>query len=138
MAILFPHNPIDPKQADEPFQLEYQLLKELNVKCSLFDFDLLAPGESKPKPALSAEEPILYRGWMLNPSSYNNFAKLVRRKGAELITSEEKYILSHHLPNWYESLEDLTPESIFFPADVDIEKEADKLNWESYFDHSLI
>ena len=132
MIILFPHNPLDEKQADAPFQSEHHLLKTSNVQCSLFDFDTLALGEFKPKPALDSNETVLYRGWMLNPALYKNLVDSVEGTGAKMITTEEQYILSHHLPSWYKSCEDLTPESVFFPKDADIAKESEKLNWEMF------
>jgi len=133
MIVLIPCNPLDQKQADEPFWSEHQLLKSSNVRCSLFDFDALALGEFKPKPALNSEDSILYRGWMLNPFSYETLENMVQRTGAKMITSTEKYVLSHHLPRWYQSCKDLTPESVFLSVEADIVLESKKLDWKKYF-----
>jgi len=133
MIVLIPCNPLDQKQADEPFLSEHQLLKSSNVRCSLFDFDALAQGEFKPKPALNSEDLILYRGWMLNPFSYEILENMVHRTGAKMITSTEEYVLSHHLPRWYQSCKDLTPESVFLSVEADIVMESKKLDWEKYF-----
>jgi len=111
MIVLFPCHPLDQKQADEPFQSEHQVLKSSNVRCSLFDFDALALEEFKPKPELNSEDLVLYRGWMLNPFSYAGLVKMVQETGAKMITSTEEFVLSHHLPHWYQSCKDLTPES---------------------------
>ena len=133
MIVLHPQDPLDKQQADAPFRLEHIALKALNVQCSLFDFDTLALGEFNPKPALNSNELVLYRGWMLNPLSYKNLVGLVQRTGASMITSEKQYISSHHLPGWYKSCQDLTPESVFFSAEADIVLESEKLKWDTYF-----
>jgi len=133
MIVLFPCHPLDQKQADEPFQSEHQVLKSSNVRCSLFDFDALALEEFKPKPELNSEDLVLYRGWMLNPNSYNSLVKMVQETGAKMITSTEEFVLSHHLPHWYQSCKDLTPESVFLSVEADIVLESEKLNWQKYF-----
>jgi len=50
MRFLFPFNPLNEKEADEPFQPEYSFLRSNGVDCSLFDFDRLEFDEFKPRP----------------------------------------------------------------------------------------
>jgi hypothetical protein len=42
-------------------------------------------------------------------------------------------LTTHHLPNWYPLLADLTPETRVFPADADIAEELWALDWGAYF-----
>ena len=65
MKILYPLNPLNRKEADEPYAEEYGLIEEAGFNCSLFDFDTLSFDHFKSKPNIEISEPILYRGWML-------------------------------------------------------------------------
>ncbi len=133
MRILFPYSPLDKKLADGPFEDEYRLFSEMGINSSLFDYDALAFDEFKPTPKINAGDTILYRGWMLNPGLYANLVKMVEAKGAKMLTSVSDFLLSHHLPNWYEQCKDLTPKSYFFTASADIVAEAGKLGWDKFF-----
>src|SRR5262249_39914475 len=43
------------------------------------------------------------------------------------------YLATHHLPNWYPLLADLTPETRVLPADADIVAELRAIGWGAYF-----
>ena len=133
MRIIFPYDPIEPKIADGPFKDEFELLGSMGIDCSLFDYDSLEFDEFKPKPQIADGEQVLYRGWMLSPSLYGKLALMVERKGGKMITSPSRFISSHHLPEWYESCVDFTPETKFVNPDQDLEKFAADLGWDSYF-----
>jgi hypothetical protein len=53
--------------------------------------------------------------------------------GASPFISTEEYLATHHLPNWYPLLSDLTPETRVYPADADLVAEMRLLGWEAYF-----
>jgi hypothetical protein len=82
---------------------------------------------------LSPNSPVVYRGWMVDEEQYRNFASAVQKTGCDPLTSPEKYLLAHHLPNWYPLIRDLTPETKVFPADVNLETELRNLGWSSFF-----
>ena len=84
-------------------------------------------------PALTKGETVLYRGWMLSPSDYQLLTEAIVQAGAKPFTTLEDYLLSHHIPNWYEKLSDLTPETVCFTNLETIEQELAKLNWQSFF-----
>lgn len=42
MRVIFPHNPLNEKQADDLFHEEYRYLKSMGIDCSLFDFDAVS------------------------------------------------------------------------------------------------
>ena len=53
--------------------------------------------------------------------------------GATPFTDLRSYRLTHHLPQWYPLLADLTPETRIYPADVDLEVELRALDRPEYF-----
>jgi len=57
---------------------------------------------------------VVYRGWMIEGSNYQNLVNLIEARDASPITTTEQYLLTHHLPNWYNILEDLTPATAIF------------------------
>ncbi|MEL6554789.1 MAG: ATP-grasp domain-containing protein [Cyanobacteria bacterium J06621_11] len=133
MRILYPHNPLTPTQADEPYQAEYEAALADGLACSLFDFDALALGEFLMRGAIAPKEPVLYRGWMLSPSRYQSLVHFIEQQGGVPITSTADCLRCHHLPKWYEDCRELTAETHFFAADTDIVPAAMALGWPNYF-----
>lgn len=133
MRILYPFNPLKPDEADEPYQDEFTSIKNSGGKCSLFDFDSLAFDEFKPKPAITQEEVVLYRGWMLNPEKYQNFIGHIHQQGGIPITNLDSYTSCHHISEWYELCKEFTPETKFFQNDENLIRNAKLLNWPKYF-----
>lgn len=133
MRIIYPSNPLNLKEADEPYQDEVSFLRSSGVDCSLFDFDALVFDEFKPEPKILAGEVILYRGWMLSPSTYRRLTQFITNKGGTLVTSYENYLKCHHLPNWYDLCSEFTAESRFFSNDENLENKLESLAWGSYF-----
>lgn len=133
MRVLFPCNPLSEKEADGPFNDEYLRLKEMGIECSLFDYDTLPFDEFRPKPRLSEGDVVLYRGWMLNPNTYKNLSNLVNRSGGEMLTNTNNFIKSHHLPGWYDTVVEFTPETIFVENEEEVVSEAEKSGWGKFF-----
>lgn len=137
VQILYPLNPLTPTAADEPYQAEYLAAIAAGIPCSLFDFDALPTGEFRPRPALKADEPTLYRGWMLTPQRYQLLESAIRQCGSRPITSSAQYARCHHLPGWYAQCQPWTAETLFFPVepgiDASIVSSARSLNWSAYF-----
>jgi hypothetical protein len=133
MRVLYPENPLDKTQADEPYQEEFIALCAAGYQCSLFDFDALSFGEFRPHPKIQVGERVLYRGWMLNPQRYEDLIAQMECKGGEPVTSLANYLRCHHLPGWYQQCLDFTAETYFFAADRELETKVGKLGWERYF-----
>ena len=133
MRVLFPFNPLNEKEADGPFNDEYLRLKEMGIECSLFDYDSLSFDEFRPKPSLNEGDVVLYRGWMLNPNTYKKLSNLVSRSGGEMLTSTNDFLKSHHLPGWYDTVIDFTPETIFVENEQEVVSEAAKSGWGKFF-----
>ncbi len=133
MRILYPENPLNTSQADEPYQEEFVAVRAAGLPCSLFDFDLLPFGEFNPHPKTIPGEQILYRGWMLNPQGYQTLVMQIEKKGGIPITSYGDYLRCHHLPGWYPQCASFTAETNFFQVDDELEQNIEALGWEQYF-----
>ncbi|NEO57804.1 MAG: ATP-grasp domain-containing protein [Okeania sp. SIO3B5] len=133
MRILYPFNPLNTKEADEPYQEEYLAVKALGVSCSLFDFDMLEFEEFRPEPKIEPGEIILYRGWMLKPELYELLTKFIVNRGGSPLTSLSNYLKCHHLPGWYDECKEYTAETVFFPDDDKLEANIASLYWEAFF-----
>ncbi|MET1257412.1 ATP-grasp domain-containing protein [Aliikangiella maris] len=133
MRVIFPYNPLNEKEADGHFHEEYLQLKEKGIACSLFDYDTLQFDEFRPKPRLDQGDVILYRGWMLNPESYEKLSNFVSKHDGKMLTNTENFISSHHLPGWYKEVLEFTPETIFIENEDDAVSEAEKSGWGKFF-----
>lgn len=133
MRVLYPENPLDKTQADEPYHQEFIAVVAAGYQCSLFDFDVLSFGEFSPHPKIQAGERVLYRGWMLNPQGYENLVAQIEHRGGVPVTSLANYLRCHHLPGWYQQCLNFTAETHFFKADAELKIEIEKLGWEQYF-----
>ena len=127
---LFPSDPLDPRRADEHFASQSAALRGAGFSASLVSDRVFDDGA--PLTNLPAGE-VVYRGWMVNGAQYANFIAAVERSGSAPITSASQYLLAHHLPKWYPLLRDLTPETVVYAEDVDLETELRKLGWSGYF-----
>ena len=62
-------------------------------------------------PIQEKEELGIYRGWMLNPKTYEILYNGLLRKNIKLINFPEEYTHCHYLPNSYNKIKSLTPKS---------------------------
>ena len=58
------------------------------------------------------QHPILYRGWMLSATEYQQLAGIT-----PLLVSADMYLASHQANGWYDSIAGFTPRSIIVAAD---------------------
>lgn len=133
MRILYPSNPLRPKQPDEQFAAEIEAVQSAGFQVSLFSVEDFQAGTLHAIPALSNNSNILYRGWMLSSDEYQNFESAVKQAGSQLYTTLNTYLSSHYLPLWYSSIADLTPETRMYPVNCDLEAELRALNWPEFF-----
>lgn len=61
MRILYPCNPLDPKEPDQPFTDEFVAVQQLGIPVSLFAYDELSFGDFTPGSRIEASETVLYR-----------------------------------------------------------------------------
>jgi hypothetical protein len=70
---------------------------------------------------------------MLGTDQYSQLCQAISSKGAMPVTSPENYAYCHHLPNWYQSCKDFTPETVFLRRDSDFSAELSHLHWPRFF-----
>lgn len=134
MHLLYPSNPLRSREPDAQFAAEVEAVRSLGFEVSLFPIEELQRGDFRFFPALPQGVEVLYRGWMMSALEYQSFiSNLVDVAKARPVTSLEKYLSSHHLPNWYPLISDLTPETRTFPLDCDLESELRVLEWPEFF-----
>ena len=131
--LLYPSDPLRASKPDDQFAAEVDAIRANGFEASIFSLEDFQGGEFRPVPALPSGKDILYRGWMLSASEYETLVSNLIQSRARPVTSLENYLASHHLPNWYPSIFDLTPETRIFPADCDLETELRALAWPEFF-----
>ena len=93
--------------------------------------DDLSSGPVEPKPAIEGTG--IYRGWMLDTEQYSNLVASIEEGGGSPFTSQDQYLLTHHLPNWVPLIQELTPETVVLPNGSDFETELRSLGWTEFF-----
>lgn len=133
MRILYPCNPLNPQEPDQPFTDEWVAVQQLGISVSLFAYDDLSFGDFKPRPRIESGETVLYRGWMFNLIAYQAFTDLIYKSGGKTVTSAAEYAHCHHLNQWYSACADLTPETVFLEKGSNYLEQISHLNWDAYF-----
>jgi hypothetical protein len=133
MHLLYPSNPLRARQPDDQFSAEVGAVRDAGFAVSVFSMENFQAGEFHPIPELPSGAEVLYRGWMMSTSEYESLASILAQFKAHPFTSLLNYLASHHLPNWYPRISDLTPETRIFPPDCNLESELRALAWPEYF-----
>jgi len=120
-AFLFPKSMLTSK-VDEAFADQYAALKAAGHPCAIINENKIT-GDSL------VGHKVVYRGWMMDATTYGRLCDAIYAAGGHPFTSMLDYLSCHHLPNWYPYLKGLTPETAFFPKGCDIEAEITKLDW---------
>jgi hypothetical protein len=131
--LLYPSSPLRAKQPDEQFAAEVEAVRAAGFGVSLFSLEDFQGGTFRASPPVPSDIAILYRGWMLSATEYEALMAALSQVGARPAFDLESYISSHHLPNWYPAVADLTPETRIYPRDCDLEAEVRALGWSEFF-----
>jgi len=125
-AILFPHQPFEPRKVDDAFRSEYEAARSLGFSTLLYSHEGVVEGDwaeaLRPVRRLdevdgdseAAPRSLLLRGWMLTGELYGALDARLRARGDvgyALITSPESYEEAHYLPLAYPKIEDHTARS---------------------------
>ena len=113
------------------FADQWAALTEVGFSASLCS-DAVTAG-TKPLRNIPPGCEVAYRGWMVKSEEYAALARAIEQCGARALTSPQEYLATHHLPNWYPLLFDLTPETRVYPPDADLVAELRALDWGAYF-----
>lgn len=133
LRLLYPADPLDPKAVDGTYADERKAAQAIGIATSVFSFEDFEAGSFKPRPAFDPDEQVLYRGWMLTPDKYSALVAHIERVGGRALTTPDKYRRCHHLPEWYDSLKDLTAETIVVPEGTDYVAALAQKEWPGYF-----
>lgn len=130
LRVLFPCNPLDPKQVDPEFSDEYTTVRVLGGSVALFDYDLVKSGsieEGLSKlPELKGGWNMsrwFYRGWMMDPFTYKGFYLALQNKGFDLHNNPIAYKTCHVFKDAYPFIAEKAVLSYFAPGpDLDYDK----------------
>ncbi|MFF8842117.1 ATP-grasp domain-containing protein [Streptomyces sp. NPDC015127] len=116
--VLYCRDPLNPRRVDEHFAPEAKAVRTVGGEVALVDHDALLAGDAD---AAVARVPqglggLWYRGWMVPSERYGALAEALRRRGADLLTTPDRYRAAHELPGWYAAFRDVTPASVWHPA----------------------
>jgi hypothetical protein len=129
---LYPSDPLRTKRPDEFYATEIAAVRAAGFGASVFSLEELQGGSFVASPPIPPTS-ILYRGWMLSQSHYEALVCAISNSGAQPFTDTRAYLSTHHLPNWYPTIAEFTPETRIFPATADLAAELRSLNWPAYF-----
>ena len=132
MHFLYPSDPFRTKRPDEIYADEFAAIKAGGFGVSVFSLEEFQGGSFSVFPPLPMST-IIYRGWMLSADEYQTLTAEIIRCGAQPLTDTTNCLLTHHLPNWYPLIADLTPETKIFPPSADLPTELRSLGWPSFF-----
>ncbi|MFC0393517.1 ATP-grasp domain-containing protein [Paenibacillus mendelii] len=117
MKLLFCSDPLNDRQVDPEYEMEYNMAKELSIPVELVSLESLLEGNSskaiKRIPTSESQETVIYRGWMMKPAYYEQLYNALTIKNLFLINSPEAYVYGHYFPNSYEVIQAATPLSIW-------------------------
>lgn len=86
--------------------------------------------------AIPESTTVVYRGWMLDSEQYYLLTHLIEKRGAEVFTDHTNYLLTHHLPNWYKLISEMTPDTQVYDIDANLPQELSylkKCGWAQFF-----
>ncbi|TYQ24855.1 hypothetical protein PseudUWO311_17730 [Pseudanabaena sp. UWO311] len=133
MRFLFPSDYFNTKKVDEEYSEQVDCLRNIGFETSVISLEALSSGYSKIFPQPDSGSKLIYRGWMITPDDYSLLVNAVMDAGAEVLISRDEYLATHYLPNWYPLIRDLTPETLFFSIDDNLEDELSEMGWSSFF-----
>ena len=132
MHFLYPSDPLRSKRPDEFYAAELAAISATGFSTSVFSLEEFQAGSFRAFPPLPSTA-IIYRGWMLSQPDYAALSTAILQSDARPFTDIATYLSTHHLPNWYPTIADFTPETRIFPPNADLAAELRSLDWPEYF-----
>jgi ATP-grasp domain, R2K clade family 3 len=133
MRFLFPGGYFDTKRVDADYAAQAESLRDRGFEISTIGLETLNSGLSRIYPPPHNGETLIYRGWMVTADRYHSLITAVENAGANFFISPAEYLATHHLPNWYPLIRDLTPETHVFSVDENLEGALRGLGWSRFF-----
>jgi hypothetical protein len=128
-SILFCSDPLNARRVDEHFAAEADAVRAACGAVALIDHDALLRGDAEaavrrvPRDLGTA----WYRGWMILTGRYQDLSQALAARGCDLLVSPGDYRRAHELPGWYDTFADVTPRSVWIPADPGVVPSTEEL-----------
>lgn len=114
---LFPSEPFSVKNIDSGYSEEFHACLNAGFSYSLIDIEMLNENRmvlnQRHTDLQDNNTVFIYRGWMLKEKQYKVLEDGFSKLPTSLLTDTKTYLASHHLPNWYESIKELTIKTEF-------------------------
>lgn len=133
VRLLYCSDPFDKRIPDSTFADEYAAVVTVGLPTALLDSEEFDLGRSRSRPPLADNERALYRGWMMDPHRYQRFEAEIASRGASLFTSAADFRHCHHMPEWYSSCREFTPQTLVLSPDADFANALAGTGWKKYF-----
>ena len=112
LLLLFPNDPLQPKQADPVFAEEVAVAQAVQLPVAWLDFPgAMMTCELKKIPPAR----VLYRGWMVDRAEYRCFYRDLIDASHQAFTKPNAYELCHYAPNSWQFVRNIAPKFFFFP-----------------------
>jgi len=133
VRFLLPSDYFNSKKVDEAYLEQVACLQDMGFEISVVSLETLRLEISRIFPMPEPQSKVIHRGWMITPADYALLVSAVTNAGADILISQDEYLLTHYLPNWYPLISDLTPKTQFCSIDDDLEQALMKIAWSSFF-----
>ena len=138
---LFPADWMNERKLDETFRDQATALSTAGYNYAVISLESERITSLHGYPTPLGKDEMVYRGWMLSETEYDRLIEIVDIYGGNLITSKTSYYITHHIPNWYALIGDLTAPTMYlsnemiaseeqFPASVKMA--IDGLGWKKF------
>ena len=127
---IFPSDYFNEQNADEVYQQEYEAFKSSGLITALINVDQFS---GKYLTKIEDKAMAIYRGWMISEDDYRHLYQFLQVHNIELVTTPEMYLKSHFLPQWYNSIAEYTPETVFCKNIDEARRKINQLHWDQYF-----
>jgi len=115
MNVLFPSDPLNPKEADPAFYIEAEVCNILDIKYSLFNYEAFLAGDCSSLDTILEGETI-YRGFIMKPFSYSIFYQKLLLRNAQLVNVPSNYKIMQRYSDLYPEIENCAVYSLFQEA----------------------
>ncbi|MBX3474693.1 MAG: ATP-grasp domain-containing protein [Planctomycetes bacterium] len=119
MDVVFGSHPLEPRQPDPAYADEFRAAVGAGLNVHVFSAESLFEEDSpvratrwiEPQPT---PRPAIYRGFMLTEDQYTRLYESLLARNVQLINNADQYALCHYLPNYFELIRLISPESVWF------------------------
>ena len=128
MILLFPADPLNPREVDPFFAADAAAAKLLSIPYRLLSYETLLTDPDRAVCAIQSDDPLgVYRGWMLTPEQYRTFYEALALFGTRLINDPSAYRHTHYLPESYPLIAQQTTRTIWLNAQTPLDQIMERL-----------